>query len=281
MKGNTFVYSTGISGIPRKETAGGIAAHFRMEASYKGAPSFEYAVMDKEGNEWRIARDGAVITPELTAENLDSVLEVFKALAEAGAGVDGCIASVTLPIAGHSGVTLRNLVNIIVSKQALIFKALNIEDGFAFKQEFVDRINQVRLKTAEDFLEILASSGKDEASPGISFTKNSINFRWFPGTLEPEHIKAYIQFAQALNRQALAQKHSTPRATKGENEKYIFRVWLLRLGFIGDEYKAARKLFLDRLDGNGAFRTEEAMREAMAKRRKKTGEDAGDAAESA
>jgi len=78
---------------------------------------------------------------------------------------------------------------------------------------------------------------------------------------------------------ALAQKHSTPRATKGENEKYIFRVWLLRLGFIGDEYKAARKLLLDRLDGNAAFRTEEAMREAMAKRRIKPGDNAGNADE--
>lgn len=278
MKGDTFVYSTGISGIPRKETAGVIAAHFRMEAGYKGAPSFEYAVMDKEEKEWRIARDGAVITPELTEETIDGALKVFKALAEAGAGVDGCTASVTLPMAGHNGVTLRNLVNIIVSKQALIFKALNIEGKFAFKQEFVDRINQVRLKTAEDFLEILASLGGDEASPGIAFTKDSISFRWFAGTLEPEHIKTYIQFAQAVNRQALAQKHSTPRATKGENEKYIFRVWLLRLGFIGDEYKAARKLLLGRLDGNSAFKTKEAMREAMAKRRKKTEEDVAESA---
>ncbi|MDH7567953.1 MAG: virulence associated protein, partial [Clostridiales bacterium] len=77
------------------------------------------------------------------------------------------------------------------------------------------------------------------------------------------------------------QKHSTPRATKGENEKYIFRVWLLRLGFIGNEFKAARKLLLDRLEGNAAFRTEEAMKEAMAKRKIKFEENAGNADESA
>jgi len=253
MKGNTFVYFTGISGIPRKETAGVIVAHFKVEVTYKGVPNFAYAVKDAQGCEWGITKDGRVITPELTAENLDGALEVFKDLSETGAKEEG-IASVALPMVGHNGVTLRNLVTIIASKQALIFKALNIEDRFAFKQEFVDRINQVMLKTAGDFLKILASSGKDEASPGIAFTKNSISFRWFPGRLSPEHIKAYIQFAQAVNRQALAQKHSTLRATKGENEKYIFRVWLLRLGFIGDEYKAARKLLLDRFDGNSAWR---------------------------
>lgn len=121
----------------------------------------------------------------------------------------------------------------------------------------------------EDFLEIAASCGGDEASRGIAFTEDSISFKWFTATLEPEYIKAYIQFAQAVNRQAKAQKHSTPRPTKSENEKYAFRVWLLRLGFIGEEYKTARKLFLSRLEGNGAFRTEEAMREALAKRQKK------------
>jgi len=269
MNQDTFIYSTGISGIPRKETAGIIAAHFGIEVRYKGAPGFEYTAKDGEGSEWRIVKGGKVVTPELTAENLDRALDVFAALAGAGAGADGCAASVILPIAGHNGVTLRNLVNIITSKQALIFKSLGIDERFAFTQEFIDRLNQTRLNTVEDFLEIAASCGGDEASPGIVFTGDSISFKWFTSTLDPEYIKAYIQFAQAVNRQAKAQKHSTPRPTKSENEKYAFRVWLLRLGFIGEEYKTARKLFLSRLDGNGAFRTEEAMREALAKRQKK------------
>lgn len=246
MNQNTFIYSTGISGIPRKETVGIIAAHFGTEACYKGAPGFEYTVKDTEDKEWIVAKDGTVITPELTEENLDGALEVFKALAEAGVGADGCAASVALPMVGHNGVTLRNLVNIIASKQTLIFKALGIDERFAFKQEFVEHINQVRLKTVENFLKIIDSCGGDEASPGIAFTKDSISFCWFSDTLELEHIKAYIQFVQAVNVQALAQKHSTPRATKGENEKYIFQVWLLRLGFIGDKYKISRKLLLNK-----------------------------------
>ncbi|MCR4437278.1 MAG: amidoligase family protein [Peptococcaceae bacterium] len=274
MQENTFIYSTGILGLSRKETAKTIAARFGTEAAYKGAPTFEYTVRDKAGRKWRIAKDGRFFTPELTREDLDSA-EVFKDLSEAGARSEGA-ASVALPIAGHNGVTLRNLVNIIASKQVLVFKALGIDEKYTFKQEFVDYLNQVRVCTIENFLEIAGSFGGDEASPGLGFTQDSISFRWFPAALEPEYIKAYIQFAQALNRMALAQKHSTPRVTGGENEKYIFRVWLLRLGFIGDEYKTARKLFLDRLSGNGAFRTEEAMREALAKRKTRTGENAED-----
>lgn len=279
MKENTFIYSTGISGLARKETAGCIAAHFGTEVGYKGAPSFEYTVRDKAGREWRIAKDGTVITPELTKEDLDGALVIFNALAEAGACAEGCAASVTLPVTGHNGVTLRNLINIIASKQTLIFKALGINEQFAFKKELVDTLNQKRLGTVGDFLETMASCGGDETSPGIGITEDSIIFRWFSATLDTEEIKTYIQLMQAINAMALVQKHSTPRATKGENEKYIFRVWLLRLGFIGDEYKAARKLLLDRLDGNAAFRTEEAMREAMAKRRIKPGDNAGNADE--
>lgn len=281
MKENTFIYSTGISGLARKETAGCIAAHFGTEVGYKGAPSFEYTVRDKAGREWRIAKDGRVITPELDKEGLDSALEVFKTLAEASAGADGCAASVVLPVAGHNGITLRNLINIIASKQELIFKALCINEQFAFKQELVDALNQKKLDTVGDFLETAASCGGDETSPGIGITEDSIIFRWFSGTLDTDVIKTNIQIMQAINAMAMAQKHSTPRATKGENEKYIFRVWLLRLGFIGNEFKAARKLLLDRLEGNAAFRTEEAMKEAMAKRKIKFEENAGNADESA
>ncbi len=39
-----------------------------------------------------------------------------------------------------------------------------------------------------------------------------------------------------------------------DNEKYTFRVWLLRLGMIGDEFKTARKHLLDHLDGNIAWK---------------------------
>jgi hypothetical protein len=38
-----------------------------------------------------------------------------------------------------------------------------------------------------------------------------------------------------------------------DNEKYAFRCFLLRLGFIGSEYKEERKVLLAPLFGNSAF----------------------------
>lgn len=40
-----------------------------------------------------------------------------------------------------------------------------------------------------------------------------------------------------------------------DNEKYAFRCFLLKLGFIGDEYKTTRKILLQNLSGNGAWKT--------------------------
>jgi len=59
----------------------------------------------------------------------------------------------------------------------------------------------------------------------------------------------------AVNKMALALKYTTPTEKQVSNEKYHFRCWLLRLGFIGEEYKASRKVFLDRLSGDCAFRS--------------------------
>ena len=65
---------------------------------------------------------------------------------------------------------------------------------------------------------------------------------------------AYTQLISKLVEQARTAKRVTMKEKKVENEKYAFRCFLLRLGFIGDEYKAARKVLLKNLTGNGAWK---------------------------
>jgi hypothetical protein len=48
---------------------------------------------------------------------------------------------------------------------------------------------------------------------------------------------------------------------KVDNEKYAFRCFLLRLGFIGAEYKTDRKILLKNLTGSSAFKNGGAERE--------------------
>jgi hypothetical protein len=264
MDQNSFRVQMAVAGRERKEVAGLIAGHFRTPAVYKGAPGFEYSITEPAGREWRVDKTGAIITQGIAEDNVAEMFAVLKALEENGAEAVGQ-AAVTVTTGGHNGVTLRNLVNLLAAKERLIAKAMGSAGQSLLTQAMVTAVDAVRLKTVEDFLE--ATGG--EESPGLAITRDAIVFRWFAATLDPEVIQAYIQFTLAVNKMALALKHSSPRETDTTNEKYSFRVFLLRLGFIGEEYSASRKLFLDRLSGNGSFRTKEQEQEAARRRKEK------------
>lgn len=81
------------------------------------------------------------------------------------------------------------------------------------------------------------------------FSKGTIEFRMFNGTLHAGEIKTYIQFCLAISHQVLVQNKASRVKTHSSNEKYTFRTWLLRLGLIGDEFKTARHHLLKNLDG--------------------------------
>jgi hypothetical protein len=85
-------------------------------------------------------------------------------------------------------------------------------------------------------------------------TKDRIRFPWFALTEDAEEAKAYTTFISKLAEQARTAKRVTLKDKPVDNEKYAFRCSLLRLGFIGEDYKAARKILLRNLTGNTAFR---------------------------
>ena len=89
----------------------------------------------------------------------------------------------------------------------------------------------------------------------ITIDDETVVFLWFRGECSAEEVKAYTDFITALC--DLAKKQQRVNATEKavENEKYAFRCFLLRLGFIGPEYKLQRKILLSKLDGNSAFKS--------------------------
>ena len=102
------------------------------------------------------------------------------------------------------------------------------------------------------------------------FSKGTIEFRLFNSTLHAGEIKSYIQLCMAISHQALVQKSASRIKTQSSNEKYTFRVWLLRLGLIGDEFKTARHHLLKNLDGNIAWKDPaqaEAQKQRLAEKR--------------
>ena len=92
-------------------------------------------------------------------------------------------------------------------------------------------------------------------STEVEITEEKINFTWFPYTTDSDEIAAYTQFISRLCDMARDAKRVSSKPTETDNDKYAFRCFLLRLGFIGKEYKSVRKILLRNLTGNSAFRS--------------------------
>jgi hypothetical protein len=88
----------------------------------------------------------------------------------------------------------------------------------------------------------------------IEADEERISFPWFSKLPNPDEIKAYSQFITKLCEMAKTQKRITVKEKEVDNEKYAFRCFLLRLGFIGEEFKTHRKILLQNLSGSSAFK---------------------------
>lgn len=97
----------------------------------------------------------------------------------------------------------------------------------------------------------------------IEIGEDTISFPWFSELPDADTSTAYTHFISALCRMSKEQKRVTATEREVDNEKYAFRCFLLRLGFIGEEYKTDRKILLKNLTGSSAFKSG-ARKEAAA-----------------
>ncbi|MGI6552989.1 MAG: hypothetical protein ACOX37_08235 [Bacillota bacterium] len=92
------------------------------------------------------------------------------------------------------------------------------------------------------------------AIPRLLAENDEISFPFWNATLNADEVQTYITLATQMAEQAKLQKRVLRKEKPTDNEKYAFRCFLLRLGFIGDNFKTERKVLLSRLSGNGAYR---------------------------
>jgi len=167
--------------------------------------------------------------------------------------------------------SLRNLTNIMRSKEDILYKALQVEpyreSGYCREVDegFLTRLNESKPKTREE-LKRLWYNGSDGSRihyhssryTGLNlhsvFQKGTVEFRLYNGTTHAGKVKTYIQLSLAICNQALTQKSARFTRTQSTNEKYTFRTWLLRLGLVGEEFKTARLHLLAHLEGNIAWK---------------------------
>ena len=228
-----------------------------------------------------------LVTPILTYEDVELLQELIRSLRKAGAKSDAtrcCGVHIHIGAKGHTPQTLRNLANIMASHESLLASALHL-DSYRIDRycrtvdpRFLQKVNTRKPRTMAMLADIWYTS--HDASYGRSqhyndsryhmlnlhatFTKGTVEFRLFQfdaptadrkGGLHAGQLKSYIQLCLALSQMAKEVRSASCKPQQNENPKYAMRTWLLRLGFIGDEFKTARELYTKRLDGDAAFRS--------------------------
>ena len=188
---------------------------------YERVPSCAYDIAG-----YRLDKEGVLHIPDGVAE--ETVEDLILQLRECGFQDDAEVTeevlvqqeklTIAIPRESLTDTALENLQKIIANKQTLFQRAFRMD------------------------------------STEIEITEEKINFTWFPYTTDSDEMAAYTQFISRLCDMARDAKRVSSKPTETDNDKYAFRCFLLRLGFIGKEYKTARKILLRNLTGNSAFR---------------------------
>ena len=305
MRTQKFGIEIEMTGITRAAAAQVIDGHFGTSATHVGGIYDAFAVRDGDNRQWKVVSDSSIrresrrgrstnasyavefVSPICKYEDIETIQELIRKLRSSGAKVnDSCGIHIHVDASTHDVKTLRNIVNIMAAKEDLLYKTLKVDvhrEHYCAKADtrFLDELNAKRPSSMSDFEHIWYNgpSGRyqhyDETRyHGLNlhsvFSKGTIEFRLFNSTLHAGEIKSYIQLCLAISHQALVQKSASRIKTQSSNEKYTFRVWLLRLGLIGDEFKTARHHLLKNLEGNIAWKDPaqaEAQKQRLAEKR--------------
>ena len=216
-----------VTGTQRKEMVSIISDTVHMKAVYKFMPTCAYVI-----DNMTVSKEGTLLWDERTSqETIDAVLAALTAAGFSYEGekqepkpeqpaADESGLTVSLPRDGFSDMALENLNRLLDAKGTLIKKALDIE-----------------------------------ALP-LEVTDERVSFPWFHRDLTPDEVQTYMSFIANLCAMAKNAKRITATEKQVDNEKYAFRCFLLRLGFIGSEYKTQRKILLRNLTGSSAFKSD-------------------------
>ena len=227
-----------------------------------------------------------MVTPILHYSDIETLQELCRQLRHAGAKSDasrGCGVHIHIGANGHTAQTLRNLANIMASHESLIAEALKLDRNRISRYcrtvdpDFLETVNRRKPQTMSQLADIWYTSqgenyGRSHHYNGsryrmlnlhATFTKGTVEFRLFQfdeptaerkGGIHAGQLKSYIQLCLALSQMAKDAKKASPKPQQNENPKYAMRTWLLRLGFIGEEFATARDFLTRNLSGDTAFR---------------------------
>lgn len=227
-----------------------------------------------------------LVTPILTYEDIETLQAIIRLLRKAGAKSSpsrGCGVHIHIGKGDHTAKTLRNLVNIMAAHERQIGRAIRLSQSREYSYcktvdpRFLEEVNRKKPATMAKLADIwYQSQGEDwrrnehynssryhMLNLHATFTKGTIEFRLFQfadpadgkrNGLHAGEMKAYIQLCLAMSQLAKMVRTASPKPQQTDNDKYAMRCWMLRLGFIGEEFATAREILLRNMEGNAAWR---------------------------
>jgi len=252
-----------------------------------------FEVLDTTGRTWKLMTDASlqaprslqaeIVSPILTWNDLETLQEVVRAVREAGAKVDAsCGIHVHVDAQAFDAAKLCTLAKLVHQQEDLLVAALGVR---------AQRLERYTRKVDADFIQTIEAKrprtldalnaawyGFHNARPehydstryhGLNlhsvWFRGTIEFRYFESVLHAGKVKAYVQLCLALAHKALSARSAMARkrTLNAATARYDVRVFLLRLGMIGDDFKTARLHLLANLGGSAAWKnTRPALRVA-------------------
>lgn len=282
MKNQTFGIEIETSGITREKAAKLIAEYFGTTSRFDGGYYNVYSAKDNKGRTWKCMYDSSivarnnnekceVVSPILTYDDMADLQEIVRILRRNGAKSSAqkqCGIHVHIGVGNHTIKTLKNLVNYMSSYQDVIYKALAIDparERWCQKLEpmLIDKFNQRGLDTWAKGETAWYGEGREDGKyqhynntryHGLNlhavFSKGTIEFRLFNGTLHAGEIRSYITFCLAMSNFCLNAR-SIRRSRKNQfNDKYTMYEMLCRIGIKGEEFKVVRDHLTKHLSGS-------------------------------
>ena len=230
-----------------------------------------------------------MVTPKLTYDELPRLQECMRRVKAIGAKVNGsCGIHVHVDASNHNRQSLKNLIGIMYSKEDILFKALQVNEARAArwcKKVREPMLKKARLLSADEtqdltLLEKVWYEGEVDKTDHYNWTRyyalnlhsvfyrGTVEWRCFNSTLDPVQAAAYVNLCLAISAQAIAQRSTIMQKTHSDNELFTFRVWLVRLGLNGSEFKATRDCLLSHLSGDRAWRRDKDSYEVNRRKKK-------------
>ena len=260
-----------VTGVERKALVKVISDTTGADAVYKFMPTCAYEI-----DYFTVTREGVLeFDDRADSEEVEAVLTALADAGFEGIGESAPVApteapvsdepepvepvslTVSVPMEGHTGATLRNLLNLVYTRAGLLNRALGT--NFRVEEGLKDVLqNPDAAQSVESFLRAIAdySDTHSASIEGLTLTPDTITFVSLPETADTDTRRAFTELVGMMNRQALTQKRIQAKSIDDANEKYAMRTWLTRLGMNGPEYKTVRKTLMRNLSGDCAFRTD-------------------------